>query len=201
MKQPTGRRTRRGKYILQAAIYLLLALFLLVGLGTQSGWFSLHRISPDTLTTPVPSLPAQTNPAPSAAAALTAPTPRPSPTPLNINLADENDLTALPGIGTVLARRIIEYRTLHGQFTDPAQLVEITGISENTLAKFEHLIVAQPVLPILIACRQAAAQPAAAPTPHLPPVLSAIYRMPQTTARAADGEKGSLLSRLGSTDK
>ena len=37
--------------------------------------------------------------------------------PLNINMADAAALDTLPGIGPVLAGRIVEYRSTHGAFS------------------------------------------------------------------------------------
>lgn len=45
---------------------------------------------------------------------------------ININTADAEALQTLPGIGEVLAERIIEYRETNGPFTD---IIEITGVS------------------------------------------------------------------------
>ncbi len=58
----------------------------------------------------------------------------PSPAALlDLNTATATELETLPGIGPVLARRIVAYRTEHGPFTDAEQLVEIEGISTTTL--------------------------------------------------------------------
>lgn len=58
----------------------------------------------------------------------------------NINTADEEALIALPGIGPVLARRIIAYRTERGPFTSVEQLVEIQGIGPRNIKDFQHLV-------------------------------------------------------------
>jgi len=50
-----------------------------------------------------------------------------------INAADENELTGLPGIGEVMANRIIEYRNNHGPFEDINHLKNVQGIGEGTL--------------------------------------------------------------------
>ena len=54
---------------------------------------------------------------------------------LDLNTADLADLDALPGIGPVLAQRILEWRTDHGRFTDVDELGEVTGIGEKVLDK------------------------------------------------------------------
>jgi DNA uptake protein ComE-like DNA-binding protein len=52
-------------------------------------------------------------------------------TTLNINLADSSDFEKLPGIGPVLARRIVRYRSLLGGFYDTGQLKEVYGITDS----------------------------------------------------------------------
>lgn len=55
---------------------------------------------------------------------------------LDLNTASASDLDALPGIGPVLAQRIVDWRTRHGRFASVDQLREVTGIGE---AKYEDL--------------------------------------------------------------
>lgn len=52
---------------------------------------------------------------------------------VDINTADAAELAGLPGIGEVLAQRIIDYRTLHGSFTAVEQLMGVEGIGEGKL--------------------------------------------------------------------
>jgi competence protein ComEA len=60
--------------------------------------------------------------------------------PINLNRATAEELTDLPGIGPVLAERIIAWRTEHGGFSDPSQLMEISGIGEKRYAQLKDLI-------------------------------------------------------------
>ena len=53
--------------------------------------------------------------------------------PLDINQADSEALQALPGIGEVLAGRIISYRDENGPFSSPDQLMNVEGIGEKRL--------------------------------------------------------------------
>ena len=53
--------------------------------------------------------------------------------PVNINTADVFELTQLPGIGEVLAQRIVDYRSACGPFTAVEQLTNVEGIGEGKL--------------------------------------------------------------------
>ncbi len=52
---------------------------------------------------------------------------------VNINTADADELETLPGIGPVLARRVIDWRTANGSFTCPEDLLQVSGIGQTTL--------------------------------------------------------------------
>ena len=53
---------------------------------------------------------------------------------LNINTAGAAELTALPGIGEVLAERIVAYREEHGPFAAVEDIQNVPGIGEEKLA-------------------------------------------------------------------
>ena len=55
--------------------------------------------------------------------------------PVNINTASQRELDALPGIGEVLAQRILDYRKANGAFSSVDELVKVKGIGEKTLEK------------------------------------------------------------------
>jgi len=57
---------------------------------------------------------------------------------LNLNKASAEELETLPGIGPVLAQRIIAYREEYGPFTSIDQLREVRGIREPLLAKLRE---------------------------------------------------------------
>jgi competence protein ComEA len=59
-----------------------------------------------------------------------------SAAPLDLNKATLADLDSLPGVGPVLAQRILDWRTEHGHFTTIDELQEVTGVGEK---KFESL--------------------------------------------------------------
>ena len=48
--------------------------------------------------------------------------------PVDLNSATVSDLDALPGIGPVLAQRIVDYRKQHGRFATVDQLDDVPGI-------------------------------------------------------------------------
>ena len=59
---------------------------------------------------------------------------------IDINRADPWLLEALPGIGEVLAQRIVDYRTMNGQFRTLEDLLKVSGIGSTTLENVKDLI-------------------------------------------------------------
>jgi competence protein ComEA len=53
------------------------------------------------------------------------------------NLASKADLETLPGIGPVLAKRIIDYRRAHGPYKKIADLRKVSGIGRKKLDKMK----------------------------------------------------------------
>jgi len=54
--------------------------------------------------------------------------------PVDLNTATLEALDGLPGIGPVLAQRILDWRAAHGRFSTVDELGEVSGIGEATLA-------------------------------------------------------------------
>ena len=50
---------------------------------------------------------------------------------ININLATQSELTGLPGIGGVLASRIVDYRRQYGDFSRIEDIRNVSGIGEK----------------------------------------------------------------------
>lgn len=103
------------------------------------------------VTEPLPSTaPAQTTPPETQAPVKETEPPATEPEPeatedkntglININSASAAELMTLPGIGEVLAARIVEYRTANGPFPSVAALTNVKGIGEKRLAAIIHLI-------------------------------------------------------------
>jgi len=60
--------------------------------------------------------------------------------PIGINSASIEDLKALPGIGTELARRIVEYRNSNNGFRKIEELLMIKGIGKKRFERIKPFI-------------------------------------------------------------
>ncbi|MGZ6826864.1 MAG: ComEA family DNA-binding protein, partial [Mycobacteriales bacterium] len=60
--------------------------------------------------------------------------------PLDLNAATAEQLDALPGIGPVLADKIVSWRTEHGRFASVDQLREVGGIGESKYAALKSKV-------------------------------------------------------------
>jgi competence protein ComEA len=103
---------------------------------------------PTPAPTPAPLLPVTAASTPVAPA--TAPGPvaagRPAPQspsadhPVNLNSATSADLQRLPGVGPVLASRILAWRQAHGRFSTVEELQEVSGIGPARFAVLRRLV-------------------------------------------------------------
>jgi competence protein ComEA len=59
---------------------------------------------------------------------------------IDINRAEPWLLEALPGIGGVLAQRIVDYRSQNGPFRTIEDLLKVSGISQGTFEKITDFI-------------------------------------------------------------
>jgi competence protein ComEA len=59
---------------------------------------------------------------------------------VNVNTATLDQLIALPGVGPVLAQRIITYREQHGAFRSVRDLLNVPGIGDAHMADLEPLV-------------------------------------------------------------
>ena len=62
---------------------------------------------------------------------------------VNINSASAGELAALPGIGQVLAERIVTHRSKHGPFRRIEHVMLVRGISERKFLAIQPLITVQ----------------------------------------------------------
>lgn len=60
--------------------------------------------------------------------------------PVNLNTAGVAELDALPGLGPVLAQRIVDHRTEHGPFASVEALDEVTGIGPAIAERLGDLV-------------------------------------------------------------
>lgn len=59
---------------------------------------------------------------------------------ININTATKEELDTLPGIGPVMAQRIIDYRQKHNEFVSIDELIAVRGIGDVTLQKLKERV-------------------------------------------------------------
>jgi competence protein ComEA len=60
--------------------------------------------------------------------------------PIDLNAATQEGFDALPGVGPVLAARIVAWRTAHGRFTSVDELGEVPGIGPKALERLRPLV-------------------------------------------------------------
>jgi competence ComEA-like helix-hairpin-helix protein len=59
---------------------------------------------------------------------------------ININIASQSELTDLPGIGNVLASRIVDYRRQHGDFLRIEDIKNVSGIGDKRFEAIQDRI-------------------------------------------------------------
>lgn len=120
-------------------VSVLLAVVTALFVGFTLGLFVGRNTGSGTVTLAVP---AQMQTAPTAAATAAAETVLEETVsfPVNINTADVDTLTALPGIGRVLAERIVAYRRQNGSFRAIEEITNVEGIGEKKAEAILDLI-------------------------------------------------------------
>lgn len=66
------------------------------------------------------------------------------PLPLNINHASAIELEKLPGVGMVIAERIVTYRLENGPFRRAEHLMMVRGISDRKFRAIQSMITVAP---------------------------------------------------------
>ena len=59
---------------------------------------------------------------------------------LNLNRATVNELDGLPGVGPVLAKRIVEYRNSNGNFSSVDELQKVSGIGPAKYGELQNFV-------------------------------------------------------------
>lgn len=119
-----------------SGLILITALFGAFTLGFFLGRNQNHgqvRLSvPASMLTPPPQTTAPAVPTAQEAQAVTY--------PIDLNTAGKEALMTLPGIGEVLAQRILAYRDENGPFRTVEELLNVDGIGEKRLEEIRDLI-------------------------------------------------------------
>ena len=68
------------------------------------------------------------------------PAPEPAVERLELNRATRAELETLPGIGEVLAERIVAWRSANGPFVSVEQLMDVEGIGEKKFAEIQDSV-------------------------------------------------------------
>ena len=125
--------------ILLTCVFAAFTLGFLTGRTTAPGDTIVSRIPRDVSAAQMPSPDVRPETSPSSDPSVS-PTEPAAPGLININTATPAQLDTLPGIGPVIAQRIIDYREEHGPFTSVSQLTLGEGIGEKRLNEILSLI-------------------------------------------------------------
>ena len=69
-----------------------------------------------------------------------APVEKPTSTRLNINTATASEMEKLPGVGKILAERVVAYRQQYGPFRRVEHLMMVHGFSDHKFRALRELI-------------------------------------------------------------
>jgi len=74
------------------------------------------------------------------ASAFAAETPATPTGVVNINTADAAQLSLLPRVGAKAAQRIVDYRTQHGRFEKPTDIMQVKGFGDKSYERLSAYI-------------------------------------------------------------
>ena len=60
---------------------------------------------------------------------------------VDLNRASADELTTLPGVGPVLAQRMVEWRKTHGRYRSVDDLQEVKGIGKKRMEQLRPLVI------------------------------------------------------------
>ena len=125
---------------------LVLVLLLLIGAGWDAWRAARPRfVSPDAGEIPRSAAADPVSGAPESRDSLAAPRDRALPAaPLDLNAADERALESLPGVGPVLANRIVEHRRVHGRYRSVDELRAVRGVGPRLIERLRARVTAGP---------------------------------------------------------
>ena len=75
-----------------------------------------------------------------AASPVTAAAPAKADSKVNLNRASADELQALPGVGPVLAQRMVEWRKAHGRYRTVDDLQEVKGIGKKRMEQLRSFV-------------------------------------------------------------
>jgi competence protein ComEA len=107
--------------------------------GTKTGTLNLarHVVDGEQILVGVNATPAPMSPPTEIPGA---PGATPPASPMDLNAATATQLDQLPGVGPVLAQRIVDYRTQHGGFRAVDELRQVSGIGDAKYADIKSLV-------------------------------------------------------------
>ena len=126
----------RAVVMLPRPVYQALLIVLTLAAAAGGLWLLIAPSSSPGVEITFPPTPSVAAASPATAETVTTP----SPGLVSLNTATAQELEELPGIGEVLAARIVAYRDEHGPFLRVDQVVAVRGIGPATYERIRGLV-------------------------------------------------------------